>query len=261
MEAAQLKYPVLWEDSLNTVLCQELARFNALLAVIRRSLNQIRLAIDGLVVMSAELEVLGMDLFFGKIPALWKPYSYPSLKPLASYITDLLKRIKFFDDWLQGSPPSVFWICGFFFTQAFLTGASQNYARRYMVPIDNVVFQHDMLTPFADTEVPPPDGVFIHGLYLEGARWDKDEHTLAESYPKVLFSLAPIIWFRPMRKEELVLEPHYNCPVYKTSDRRGVLSTTGHSTNFICYIRMASTDIPESHWVMRGVCMLTTLDD
>ncbi|CAM9988957.1 unnamed protein product, partial [Sphacelaria rigidula] len=77
---------------------------------------------------------------------------------------------------------------------------------------------------------------------------------------QVLFSGAPIIWFKPTRKSEIVETSAYNCPVYKTSDRRGILSTTGHSTNFICFILLAS-DLPETHWVQRGVAMLTSLDD
>ena len=77
---------------------------------------------------------------------------------------------------------------------------------------------------------------------------------------QVLFSGAPIVWFKPARKSDLVEPPSYACPVYKTSDRRGILSTTGHSTNFICFILLAS-HLDSSHWVQRGVAMLTSLDD
>jgi len=254
----QEKYPTLYEESMNTVLFQELTRFNKLIEVMQSSLSDILKAIKGLLLMSQQLEGAFFSMFDGKTPEMWLAKSYPSLKPLGSYVNDLVERLKFFQTWVDKGKPTLFWLSGIYFTQAFTTGASQNFSRKYQLPIDTLTFDFQTMRE-QDPSEPPADGVYTYGPFLEGCRWDWEEFQLAESEPKTLFVPVPLVWIIPVKKEDLGTFPLYECPLYKISSRRGTLSTTGHSTNFVMYYRIAS-DLPQEHWVKRGVAMLTQLD-
>ncbi|KAK6993742.1 dynein heavy chain 3 axonemal, partial [Biomphalaria glabrata] len=260
LEEIQVKYKVNYMESMNTVLIQELIRFNNLIHVIRNSLQDICKAIKGLVVMSNELEDVFDSMMVGKVPSMWLAKSYPSLKSLGSYVTDLISRLAFFKEWINGGTPTIFWISGFYFTQSFLTGVLQNYARRFKIPIDHLNFEFEVTKH--ETSVPhkPANGAYIRGLFMEGARWSRQDHVIAESLPKILYDQVPIIWLKPCERSKLVEKSYYSCPVYKTSARRGVLSTTGHSTNYVLTMTLPS-DKPESHWINRGVALLCQLDD
>lgn len=84
------KHPVMYEESMNTVLQQELLRFNKLLNTVTSTLINVDKAIDGFVVMSQDLEVVFNSLFDNKVPDVWHKVSYPSLKPLGSWINDFV---------------------------------------------------------------------------------------------------------------------------------------------------------------------------
>lgn len=96
IETASEKYPVMYNESMNTVLIQEMERFNVLLSVIRKSLQDLIKAIKGAIVMTPELENMALSLSVAKYPVFWSKFSYPSLKSLGGYITNFIDRLDFF---------------------------------------------------------------------------------------------------------------------------------------------------------------------
>merc|ERR1711957_627634 len=208
----------------NTVLTQELTRFNGLLRTLRGSLVDIKKAIKGEVLLSPDLEASLFQILDGKVPAMW------------------IKK--------------------FYFTHGFLTGALQNYARKMQIPIDTMGMDFEVIHDVIDNEkLPaPPEGVHIYGMWLEGCKWDPVNRVLAESDPKVLYSRMVMMWFKPVLINAVNIKDIYECPLYKTTERKGVLATTGHSSNF-CLLVHVPSNLPESHWIKRGVALVCSLND
>ncbi len=95
-------------------------------------------------------------------------------------------------------------------------------------------------------------------MYLEGCKWDYDQHRLEDSDPKKLFVDLPMILLLPQVDRVTPLSGIYNCPVYKVLSRSGTLSTTGHSTNFVMMMELPTCE-KEDKWIKAGVATFLAL--
>jgi dynein heavy chain len=251
--------------SLSTVLKQEIDRFNILLVMLWDSLKNLKKAIKGLVVMSSELEEIYTGFINNTVPKLWSSHSYPSLQPLGAWVTDLVKRMEFIQSWLVDGQPASFWMSGFYYTQGFLTGTLQEHARRYAIPIDTLTFKFEVhsglyIDPgqtIEDSGVVLPkitSGVLTHGIFMEAFRWDDNAKMLADSNPGEMIAYLPVVHMSPVPNFTIPKED-YNSPMYKTNFRQGMLSTTGHSTNFVVPIHFP-TDKDPGYWINKGAALL-----
>lgn len=87
--------------SLTTYLMQEMERFNKLMIIMSKSLDELRDAIKGLAVMSEELDQMYNNILINKVPDKWTENAYPSLKPLSSWVKNLCERVEFIRSWLH----------------------------------------------------------------------------------------------------------------------------------------------------------------
>jgi len=257
--------------SLSVVLEQEIERFNRLTKRVLLTLKELQKAIKGVVVMTGELEQMYTDFLNNKVPGLWEKVAYPSLKPLGGWIDDYHKRIDFMRTWLTKGNPKSYWLAGFFFPQGFMTGVLQEHARKYQQPIDALNFNFHVLEGkevAEDIVEAPEDGVLIDGLFVDNAKWNRTMKYLDESDPGVMISDLPVVHFVPVMGyyPPPLLAPadpkEYQCPLYKTSVRAGILSTTGQSTNFVVCVGLPIRPGTDSDfWVLQGVALLCATND
>uniref|UniRef100_A0A4W5QZC0 Dynein, axonemal, heavy chain 9 n=1 Tax=Hucho hucho TaxID=62062 RepID=A0A4W5QZC0_9TELE len=230
------------------VALQECERMNTLTQEIRRSLRELNLGLKGELTMTSDMESLQTAIFLDLVPESWTRRAYPSMCGLALWFTDLLVRIKELETWATDFIlPSAVWLAGFFNPQSFLTAIMQAMARRNEWPLDRMCLQCDVTKKNReDFSTPPREGAYVHGLYMEGARWDTQAGMMVDARLKELTPTMPVIFIRaiPMDKQEV--RNVYQCPVYKTRQR---------GPTYVWTFNLKTKENP-SKWTLAGVALL-----
>uniref|UniRef100_H2ZI81 Dynein axonemal heavy chain 2 n=1 Tax=Ciona savignyi TaxID=51511 RepID=H2ZI81_CIOSA len=244
-------------NPLNVVLLQEIERYNSLLVIMRQSLVDLEKGIQGLVLMSSDLEETFQCIFEGRVPSMWEK-TYPSLKPLGAWTRDLVARVELFAKWAETAhPPTIFWMSAFTFPTGFLTAVLQTSARANAVSVDSLSWEFIVSTVDDNhITVVPKDGVWVRGLFLEGAGWDKKSSCLVEANPMQLNCAIPTIHFKPSEAKKKSGKGIFSCPCYYFPNRAG---SAGRSS-FVVAVDLKAGSASSDHWVKRGTALLMSLD-
>uniref|UniRef100_A0A8D2M4Z3 Dynein, axonemal, heavy chain 5 n=1 Tax=Zonotrichia albicollis TaxID=44394 RepID=A0A8D2M4Z3_ZONAL len=243
---------------MNIFLRQEIDRMQLVICRVRATLTDLKLAIDGTIIMSEELQDALDNIYDTRIPKLWFRISWES-STLGFWFTELLERNQQFSSWLQDGRPNQFWMTGFFNPQGFLTAMRQETTRMNVAKgweLDSVVLCSEVTKMMKEDVVGPPPadlgGVYIHGLFLEGAGWDRRNSKLIESAPKVLFTSLPVVHVYAVSTTAPsdARRQHgnvYCCPVYRKPRRTDL--------TYIFSLHLRTVQNPD-HWTLRGVALL-----
>ena len=143
---------------------------------------------------------------------------------------------------------------GFFNAQGFLTAMRQEVTRANKDKgwaLDTVILTNEVTGKMKDEiSVPPTAGVYVYGLFLEGASWSKTHSRLTESKPKILFDPIPVIHISATSNTETAPASkimNYVCPIYKKPKRT--------DRTFIATVNLRTNVAPETR-TLRGTCLL-----
>ncbi|XP_076808265.1 dynein axonemal heavy chain 5-like [Clavelina lepadiformis] len=244
---------------MNIFLRQELDRMQRVISLVRTTLVDLKLAIDGTIIMSENLRDALDQMYDARIPNLWKKISWES-STLGFWFTELLERHTQFYSWIFDGRPNQFWMTGFFNPQGFLTAMRQEVTRAHTAKgwaLDGVVLYNDVTKMMKeDITAPPPveiGGVYVYGMFLDGAGWDRRNVKLVEPQPKVLFTTMPVVHVyaintaAPSKDDKKGAMNLFHCPVYKKPRRTDL--------TYVFPLLLRTVQPPE-HWTLRGVAIL-----
>ncbi|KAL8439117.1 hypothetical protein Efla_003357 [Eimeria flavescens] len=256
-------------DPLSAFFLQEVCKFAALLRHICFSLEQLRLAVKGLEAFSPQVEGVLEALNSHQVPAVWAAVSYPSQRPLGSWAENLQQRVAFVSNCAAAaaaagaaaaaaaSPPPAYWLPAFFYPKGFLAAVLQRAARQQQVSADRLHFAFAFLNA-SDPRCSLPslpgrgDGVYVHGLFLEGGEWDYQEGLLREGPQAAAAQPFPVCLFLPtVSAAEADTEDSnsvFACPLYATAAR-------GAAGGAVTRVSLPVLETA-AKWVLRGTALL-----
>ena len=239
---------------------------NGLLGLMRKSLLDLQLGLQGALNISDAMDQQMTAMFLDRIPGVWGNAAWRTLKTLSMWFADVLVRIEQLTKWSESlkMPPSV-WLSGTFNPMAFVTAVMQTTARAHQWPLDDVVtFTEVTKMDWDQPEDQPEDGAFIHGLYIEGGRWDREVGELKDSVLRELAPQMPVIQLKAIPAKEVRTSGYYDCPVYYVSQRGG-----GNPPGSFVFFGQLKTSEPtvstlygyySYKWVLAGVGLLMQID-
>uniref|UniRef100_A0A8D1DBX7 Dynein axonemal heavy chain 9 n=1 Tax=Sus scrofa TaxID=9823 RepID=A0A8D1DBX7_PIG len=230
------------------VVLQECERMNVLLRELQGSLRELDLGLKGELTMTSNMENLQNALYLDTVPEPWARRAYPSTAGLAAWFSDLLNRIRELEAWTGDfAMPSTVWLAGFFNPQSFLTAVMQSTARKNEWPLDQMALQCDVTKKNREElRSPPREGAHVHGLFMEGARWDAQAGIITEGRLKDLTPPMPVVLLRAIPADKQDCRGVYPCPLYKTCQRGPTYVWTFH----------LKTKEKPVKWVLAGVALL-----
>lgn len=95
-------------------------------------------------------------------------------------------------------------------------------------------------------------GVYVRGLFLEGAGWLRKAQCLTEAMPMELVSPMPVIHFKPVEQLKKKTKGIYSCPAYYYPERSG---------SFVIAVDLMSVIEKADHWIKRGTALLLSLNN
>ncbi|XP_019398323.1 PREDICTED: dynein heavy chain 17, axonemal [Crocodylus porosus] len=230
------------------VAFQECERMNILTTELRRSLKELNLGLKGELTITTDMEELSTALFYDNVPESWTNRAYPSLLGLGAWYADLLLRIRELEAWTTDfALPATVWLAGFFNPQSFLTAIMQSMARKNEWPLDKMCLSVEVTKKSReDMTAPPREGSYIHGLFMEGARWDIPSGVIADARLKELTPSMPVIFIRAIPVDRMDTKNVYECPVYKTRIR---------GPTYVWTFNLKTKEKP-AKWILAAVALL-----
>ena len=204
------------------------------------------------VLFSDELEDTGDNLFNGFIPPSWRRWMPATEKPLGSWIISFSLRLLQFQSWIADGEPASIWLSGLQEPSSYLTALVQTTCRIRKWALDKST-QYTTVSAINDvSEVVNhlESGSYVHGLFLEGASWDRNLGCLVPQKPKLLYMEIPLLIVTPIEASKLKLSGTFRTPVYVTQSRKNAMGV-----GLVFEADLSSHD-HMSLWVLQGVALV-----